>query len=168
MIQKHLVYQKSSKGSEAIANRQLGLSPKLRSALILIDGKRSFEDLARLSQALGDMDQMVTQLLEQGLIEPAPAAAPTAGGAKAAAAVMTPSGKPFSMGEAQRFASKKLFAILGPSAEPAALKIEAARTLQDLEAALKLAEVMVNDVRSSKVASEFVAEMQAHMPATSA
>ena len=41
MIQKNVVYHKSAKGAEAIATRQHGLSPKLRSMLILIDGKRT-------------------------------------------------------------------------------------------------------------------------------
>lgn len=48
VIQK-LMYHKSAKGTEAIATRQHGLTPKLRTMLVLIDGKRSLEDLAKLS-----------------------------------------------------------------------------------------------------------------------
>lgn len=162
MIQKNLVYHKSAKGSEAIATRQHGLSPKLRSILILIDGKRGFEELAR--QSLGDTEQLLGQLLEQGFIEEvvgAPAA-PAAAPARTAAAPAAGRGLPLL--DAQRYASRRLFAILGFSAEPVCLRIEAARNLQDFRAAIKLAEIMVNDVRSSKVAADFAAEMQEHMP----
>ena len=160
MLQKNLVYHKSAKGTEAIATRQHGLSPKLRSTLILIDGKRGFEELARLSQALGDTEQLLGQLLEQGFIEEvvgAPAAP-----AKTAAAPAAGRGLPLL--DAQRYASKRLFAILGVSAEPVCLRIEAARNAQDFQAAIKLAEIMVSDVRSGRVAEEFAAEMQEHMP----
>jgi hypothetical protein len=171
MLQKNLVYHKSAKGTEAIATRQHGLSPKLRSTLILIDGKRGFEELARLSQALGDTEQLLGQLLEQGFIEEvvgapaAPAAAPAKSAAapvKTAAAPATGRGLPLL--DAQRYASKRLFAILGVSAEPVCLRIEAARNAQDFQAAIKLAEIMVSDVRSGRVAEEFAAEMQEHMP----
>lgn len=74
MIQKNLIYHKAAKGAEAIATRQHGLSPKLRSMLILIDGKRTFDDLARLSQMLGDTDELLGQLLDEGFIEPGGAA----------------------------------------------------------------------------------------------
>ena len=57
MISKNAVYRKSAKGTEAIANRQYGLGAKLRPVLILVDGKRKFEELVRLSSALGDTEQ---------------------------------------------------------------------------------------------------------------
>lgn len=161
MIQKNLVYNKTPKGSEAIATRQHGLSPKVRSMLILIDGKRGFSELAKLGQVLGDTEQLLSQLLEQGFIEPVPmaaAAAPAPGGNAPATA------KGRTLAEAQRFASRKLFDLLGPSAEPACLRIESARNAQDLQAAIALAEIMVNDVRSSKVAAEFAATVEARMP----
>lgn len=165
MIQKNLVYRKSSKGSEAIATRQHGLTPKARSMLILIDGKRGFGELAKMGQVVGDPEQLLSQLLEQGFIEPAPAAAPAASAGGAAAAANE---RKFSLAEAQRFASRKLFDLLGPSSEPACLRIESARNTQDFLAAIAFAEIMVNDVRSSKVAGQFAAEMESHMPSDQA
>ena len=159
VIQRNIVYHKSAKGTEAIATRQHGLGPKLRSTLILVDGKRSFGELARVSQTFGDPEQLLNQLLEQGFIEPGAA---TAAPAEATSPAKAERGIP--LAEAQRFASRRLFALLGPSAEPACLRIEAARNVQDFRAAIALAEVMVNDVRSARVAAEFIAELQAHMP----
>jgi hypothetical protein len=79
-MQQHSVFQKSEKGSQAIAKRDHALAPKLRSMLILVDGKRSMEELAKLSVALGDTQQLLAQPLEQGYIEDAAAqlAAPAA------------------------------------------------------------------------------------------
>lgn len=168
VIEKNVVYHKSAKGSEAIATRQHGLSPKLRSILILIDGKRGFDELAKLSSALGDTEQLLGQLLEQGFVEPVAApAAPAAPGAPGPGkSRATPAARGPSLIDAQRYASRRLFDLLGPSSEPACLRIEAARNAQDLLSAIKLAEIMVNDVRSGKVAAEFAAEMQAHMPSS--
>ena len=50
----HAIYQKSGKGAQAISTRQHGLTPKQRSMLILVDGKRSFEELAKLAAMLGE------------------------------------------------------------------------------------------------------------------
>lgn len=166
MIKKDVVYHKSAKGSEAIATRQHGLSPKLRSTLILIDGKRRVEELGQLAATFGDIEQLLGQLLEQGFIEPVadppvPAASASSGNSRNAGPAAK---RGISLGEAQRYASRRLFDILGPSSEPACLRIEAARNAQDFEAAIKLAEVMVNDVRSGRVAADFAAEMQEHMP----
>ena len=44
-MNKDLTYRKSTLGSEAIAKRQPGLGPKQRSMLILIDGKKGFDEL---------------------------------------------------------------------------------------------------------------------------
>lgn len=165
MIQKNVVYHKSAKGSEAIATRQHGLAPKLRSMLILIDGKRSFEELERLSSLLGDTEQLLGQLLEQGLIEPgavAPAPAVTSAPAPLAAA----SGKPaIALADAQRFVVRRLTDILGPNAEELCLRIEAARNPHDLHAAVARAEGILRQYVSSNVAAEFMADAQAHMPA---
>jgi hypothetical protein len=168
VIQKNAVYHKSAKGSEAIATRQHGLSPKQRSILILIDGRRGFDELVKLSSTLGDTEQLLGQLLEQGFVEPVAASAAPAAPAPSATGKTTtaPAARGASLIDAQRYASRRLFDLLGPSSEPACLRIEAARTAQDLQSAIKLAEIMVNDVRSGKVAAEFAAEMQAHMPPT--
>lgn len=167
MTHKNLVYRKSAKGSEAIATRQHGLGPKARSLLILIDGKRDLEEVTRLAGVQGDPQQLVGQLLHDGFIEevpgasasesPTPAPAPTPAGAAGAASAV-------SLGEAQRFATRRLLALLGPTAEPICLRIEATRTAPDFQASIKRAEALVRELRGSHVAADFAAEMQAHQP----
>lgn len=171
MIQKNLVYHKSAKGTEEIATRQHRLSPKLRSMLILVDGKRGYDELARLSQLLGSTDEILGQLLDQGFIEPiasapVPAAAtPSATQPATAGAAAAPAAAPISLKEAQRFVSRRLIDLLGPNAEELCLKIEAARTVKDFQAAVVRAEGILRQYKSAHTAAEFAADVQAHMPA---
>ena len=160
------VYQKSAKGAQAIATRDHALPPKLRSMLILVDGKRGFDELAKLSTMLGDTAQLLTQLLEQGYIEPnhsaaAPApAAPQAPIQPAPAAVRT-----VPLAEAQRFAVRRLTDILGPTGEDLCMRIEATRNAHDFLQAVKSAERVLRDFNGNEVADRFAQEMQAHRPA---
>jgi hypothetical protein len=166
VIQKNLVYRKSAKGTEAIATRQHGLGPKLRSVLILVDGKRGFEELVRLSQILGDTEELLGQLLDQGFIEPVagpnpvPATATTPLSAPAPLAAV-PSIK---LIDAQRFVSRRLTDLLGPNAEDLCLRIEAARNLKEFEVAVGRAEGILRQYKSAHTAAEFAADVQAHMP----
>jgi len=166
VIQKNLVYRKSAKGTEAIATRQHGLGPKLRSLLILVDGKRGFEELVRLSQILGDTEELLGQLLDQGFIEP------VAGTTAAAAPVAAPASAPapltaapaIKLIDAQRFVSRRLTDLLGPNAEDLCLRIEAARNLKEFQAAVGRAEGILRQYKSAHTAAEFAADVQAHMP----
>jgi hypothetical protein len=167
VVQKNLVYHKSAKGMEAIATRQHGLGPKLRSMLIMIDGKRGFDELQRLSGALGDTGELLGQLLEQGFIEPvaAPPAAPPATSPVTAPSPLAPAATPLTLAEAQRFVSRRLTDLLGPNAEELCLKIEAARNLKDFQAAVARAEGILRQYKSAHTAAEFAADVQSHMPA---
>lgn len=172
MIQKNLVYHKSSKGTEAIATRQHGLVPKLRSLLILVDGKRGFDELVRLSQVLGNTEELLSQLLDQGFIEPvsgqSAAAATHTGQATRTAPTTAPSplavAAPIKLIDAQRFVSRRLTDLLGPNAEDLCLRIEAARNLKEFQAAVVRAEGILRQFKSAHTAAEFAAEVQAHMP----
>ena len=172
MIQKNLVYHKSAKGSDAIATRQHGLTPKQRSMLIMIDGKRGFDELVRISHALGEPEQLLSQLLDEGFIEPMPGAAPVphAAAPHSAPAVNTgPASLPagttaITLKEAQRYAARKLTDILGPNAEEICIRIESARNLHDLQVAVARAEGMVRQYKGAQKAADFVADLHAHMP----
>lgn len=167
MIQKNLVYHKTAKGTEAIATRQHGLTPKLRSMLILIDGKRSFEELLKLSQLLGDTEQLLAQLLDQGFIEPGSVAAPAPAATSAPAPLAAATGQhAASLLEAQRFVVRRLTDIMGPNAEELCLRIESTKNAHDFQVAVHRAEGMLRQYVNSHTAAEFMAEIQAHMPST--
>ncbi|MDP3085766.1 MAG: hypothetical protein Q8N44_19040, partial [Rubrivivax sp.] len=61
------IYRKTAKGLTEIATREHRLTPRLRSALIVTDGKRNDAELrALISQ---QADETLASLLEQGFIE---------------------------------------------------------------------------------------------------
>lgn len=168
MIDKQAIYHKTPKGMEAIANRQSGLAPKLRSLLIMIDGKRGYADLAAMSLVVGDCEQLLLQLSQDGLIEPAGGAMP-AGAAPAHAGSSVASTEPaplveVSLPEAKRFTARLLTDMLGPTAEVLCMKIEAAKTLADFVAAVKRAREIVRDVKGSSAADNFIAQVELHTP----
>jgi hypothetical protein len=165
VIQKDRVYRKSAKGAEAIATRQHGLGLKLRSMLILVDGKRGFDELARLSVALGEPEQLLEHLLEQGFIEASSTKDKSAPPPPASVPVVESSATRLSLSEAQRFAVRRLMDILGPSSESLCLRIEAARNAHDYQAAVARAENIVREFRGTSAAREFAAEIEAHRPA---
>lgn len=162
MLDTTAIYQKTATGSQALAERNPALTPRLRSLLILVDGKRSCPELLQVAQALGDGEQLLAQLLALGFMEaraqvPAPAAAEPA--AAAAAPVSS-----LSLPQAQRLAVRKLTDLLGPTADDVCLRIEATRTPQEFAAAVERAEEMLRRVAGPRKAAEFAAALAEHRP----
>ncbi|CAA9431050.1 MAG: hypothetical protein AVDCRST_MAG51-2630 [uncultured Ramlibacter sp.] len=187
MVQRNVVYRKSEHGAQALAKRDPALSLRSRSLLILVDGKRSVEDLAKLSTGFGEIDDLLGQLDELGMVEAVPEAGPpnaSAPGplARAKASAPAPLGPakvsapaPLAAGgaktgaltlpEAKRAAVRRLTDLLGPTAEDLCLRIEGTRTPQDFLAAVKRAEMILRDVSGAQVAATFMQDMQAIRPA---
>lgn len=101
----HTVFAKTALGQQEIQSRTLGLSLLVRRALVLVDGKRSGAELGVFLVGKGEIEVVLSQLLELGCIEavgtaraaPAPAAGPapaapeaTAGGAAPEIAGLSP------------------------------------------------------------------------------
>ena len=83
------VFAKTPLGQQEIQSRSMGLGPLVRRILILIDGKRSFVDLAPLLPKDSDVGVILEELLERGCVEVVAqlAAAPVKAVAKEASAV---------------------------------------------------------------------------------
>lgn len=80
------IYLKTAKGTEEIKTRAGGLIPRVRQALIFVDGRRSTDDLYAMLKA-EDLAETLALLVEQGYIElsvPAEPVAPAASAAPAA------------------------------------------------------------------------------------
>lgn len=60
---------KTAKGREEMADRRHGLPWRLRTALIVIDGKTPWRALKPMLAPVGDPDMLVQQLREAGMIE---------------------------------------------------------------------------------------------------
>jgi hypothetical protein len=167
VLDKALTYHKSAKGSEAIATRTAAMTPKMRSMLILVDGKRSFDELAKLGGMLGDPEQTLSQLLELGFIEPvAGVAAPAPAPARPASAPAPASAHPtVPLADAKRYAVRRLTDLLGPGAEDLCIRIEGTKNAADFLAALQKAENVVREFSGQQAAAQFAADMKAHRPA---
>ncbi|HEX8955546.1 MAG TPA: hypothetical protein VF798_04695 [Burkholderiaceae bacterium] len=65
-----LVFDKTPKGQEEIATRKHGLPSRLRSLLVLVDGKTNVEGLVKKVAGLGLNEESIAELLEQEYIAP--------------------------------------------------------------------------------------------------
>ena len=64
----HAVFAKTAVGQQEIQSRSLGLGPMPRRLLVLVDGRRSGQDLAVFA-AGQDIEALLSQLMEIGCIE---------------------------------------------------------------------------------------------------
>ncbi len=168
MLNKEAIYRKTPKGVEAIAHRQLDLALKLRPLLIMVDGKRNFSELAALATVVGDCEQLLSQLVQDGLIEPVSAVLPV-GAEPAAPAALVPATAPAalvvaSLPEAKRVSSHLLNDLLGPTAEELCMKIESADNLAEFVRAVKRARDVVRNIRGGSAADRFIAQVELHTP----
>ncbi len=91
------VYRKTGKGVSEIGTRANRLPPRLRQVLIMVDGNRTDDDLAKL--ILSQPAETLAILLEQGYIELAATHAPLAQSSNSGDAMMlagTPASSPAS------------------------------------------------------------------------
>lgn len=154
-----MMYQKTPKGSQAIATRDHALTPRMRQMLILVDGKRQAEELAKLSGTQAEAPQLLAQLQELGFIEGIASSAPTS-----APAPLEPAKPAVTLKEAQRYAVRKLTDLMGPGAEALCIRIESTRSTQDFMQAVRNAETVLRDFGGAQMAASFAQEVLAHRP----
>ena len=156
------IFRKTAKGVTEIETRAHRLAPRMRSALIMVDGKRNDADLRPLIQQ--QPDETLAALAEQGFIEvvattpdlvqvprtaPAPATAPATAAAPA---------RPVVDFEARRRAAARgLNDQLGPLGETLAIKIERARTADELRPLLATATQLIGSARGRAAAADYSA-----------
>jgi ABC-type Fe3+ transport system substrate-binding protein len=173
VFDKTRTYQKSALGAQAFSTRSAALTPKLRSLLILVDGKRGHDELIKLGAMLGDVELLLDQLADLGFVEPAAGVAPAQAPAAPVSPVVPAASAPTApaqvavvpLAQAQRQAVRRLNDLLGPNAEELCLRIEAARNAHDYLVAVARAEGMVRQYRGERVAAQFAAEMASQRPA---
>lgn len=160
-----IIFRKTAKGISEIETRANRLPPRLRSTLILVDGKRDSADLKLLISQ--QAEETLQALLDQGFIEAvgetvraAPPAAPLVAAAPAAAyAVATPD---FVL--LRRDAVRALNDALGPAAESLAIRMEKSRDLAELRLMLGQATKLVAGARGQAAAEAFSARFPSAAP----
>lgn len=147
-----LIYRKTAKGLSEIETRANRLPPRLRSALIVVDGKRTLADLRPL---ILQPDETLAALAEQGFIEAVREAAPPPPLAPAPAPAAAAAGHANEFEQTRRAAVRTLNDLLGPAAESMAIKMEKARNLGELTPLLAQAAQAVASMRGRGAAEAF-------------
>ena len=157
-----IIYRKSAKGLAELETRVYRLAPRLRSVLIMIDGKRSDAELTALVPQAGEA---LAALVQEGFISEfarvagtvvPPAATPPAAGERTVIRGQRPSF------EAMRRDLLRAFnEYAGPAGEALALKLDDARTETEFRALLPAAVQLVAALQGRPAADAFTARIDA-------
>ena len=146
------VFRKTPKGDEEIATRACRLSARLRSVLIMVDGKCLGGELLKRASVLGDGEALVGALLDGGFIE------------AAATTVKAPAAFGDAHREAVRFASHYLLDALGPASDAMGARIEACRDPIQLTSLLESVREAIRVGVGKKRADDFWSGVTARLP----
>lgn len=179
------IYRKTAKGLAEIDTRVYRLAPRLRSVLIMVDGKRSDEELAQMvPQAAGAVAALVAEGFVEAFVRlgdaapgapaaaaaaaPAAPAAPRAVPAPPAAAAPVPAAErtiirpPQPSFEAMRRDLLRAFdERLGPAGEGMAVRLHGARSETEFRALLPAAVQLVATLQGREAAEAFMARINA-------
>ena len=157
-----IIYRKSAKGVAEIETRAHRLPPRLRSVLIIIDGKRSASELKGL--ILAQADETLASLLEQGFIDvvgsaPAAPARASATPTSASSPAPTPATRPAAadFDTRRRDMVRRLTDLVGPLGEALAMRMERTRNAEELRPLLAVALQVISNTRGRAATAEFEA-----------
>lgn len=183
-MEKHTLLVKTDKGREALARRVPELGPRLRSMLIMVDGKRSVFELDQLSAGLGGGADLLEQLLAHDWIaapgqpalsrEPVPVSDTPLPGARqtlpgAAPAVDTVPAAPLvspilPFADARRLVVRFINDQVGPPGEALAIRVEACKTAVELRDQLPRIRDGLKNHRSAATVQRFDADVVPRLP----
>lgn len=149
------VYCKTDKGLSEIQTRAYRLTPRLRQALILVDGKRDSETLSSLIP--GEAEVILDSLLSEGFIEVANEVAMVA--SRPTEVSQSPRAPSFEA--LRRDVVRSLNDALGPAAESMALRIEKTKSMADLGPAIGQAVHLMRSIRGEEAANAFASRFVA-------
>ncbi len=179
-MDKNTLLVKTEQGRGAIARRDPSLGPRLRSMLILVDGKRTVAELEKLGAGLGVGTELLEQLAAHGWVAsldaPLPGPEPLAfvvtqpfeTGSTPAAAALSP--EPPSKVAALPFADARRLVIrfvndaLGPLGEATAIRVESCKSVADLLSVLPRVREALKNLRGTAIAERFDREVLPQLP----
>lgn len=153
------IYRKTAKGISEIETRALRLAPRFRNLLILVDGRRTDDELVTMVAQAGR--DALDALVAAGLIESIGEAAPKPSGERASPppparrAGAAPAAAP-APDTVRRDAARMLTDLVGPHGEEVAVRIERARDADDLARQLAIAARLIGNIRGRIAAADFV------------
>jgi len=141
------ILSKTAKGIEELETRKYRLEQRKRALLIVVNGKATAAELMKKFEAMGDISPMLEQLLAEGYVAAAAAAAP---GAPAAAGPAAPRDEfPAQRGELVRV----IVDALGPGGDAIAEKLEECGSRQELKNYLDTRRAMLDAALGRKGAA---------------
>lgn len=173
-MDKQTVFVKTDQGRDALTSRPAGLGPRLRSLLIMVDGKRSVGELDKMLGAEGAAAPLLEQLAAEGWIEGgAPVAAPPAAAPVAAAAAVAegpatlppPTADALPFPEARRLVVRFINDQLGPMGEPLAIRVEGCKSAPELLAMLPRIRDGLRNFKNAATVAQFDQEIAPRLPA---
>lgn len=187
-MDKNTLFAKTDLGRDALSTRPPELGPRLRSLLIMIDGKRAVAELDKLLGGDGLAAPLLEQLQAAGWIaqvdaaghpvlhameggetsaasDPQPTASVSADATSLPPAAHAPAPVPtLPFSEARRLVVRFINDQLGPMGEPLAMRIEACKTASDLQAALPRIRDGLKNFKNSATVQRFDDELAARLP----
>ncbi len=179
-MDKNTLFGKTAAGREAMTSRPAGLVPRLRSLLIMVDGKRNLAEFEKLTGSLEQATQSLNELMSGGWVEiigadglPKVVAAPAAFEPEASQPVqLSPAPQspadaltgtlPFS--EARRQVVRFINDQLGPMGETLAIRAESCKTPADLQTALPRIRDGLKSFKGAAVVQQFDEELAPRLP----
>ena len=164
------IYRKTAKGQAEIETRGHRLPPRLRGALILVDGHRSETDLAKLIPL--DPETTLATLLAEGFIDvfailaqrpPLTTVDVPLPGPDSCPVPLSPAAAP-PIESIKRDTVRFLNDKLGPTAESLAIRIERSKTMTELMPLLAQATQTLRSFGGAAVSEEFVARFMGGGP----
>ncbi len=163
-----LIYAKTAKGTAEVAARSAQLSMTSRRVLIMMDGKRTVEELTNLVRP-GEIDTIIGQLEAAGLAIRLSSSAsldvPTITGqvsdvelpaANTGGVIDDRDLNPITLEEAKRRAVRELNDRLGPEAERMAIRIEQCRTIEQFRERIRESERFVAGALGPAAAQDYL------------
>lgn len=173
-MDKQTVFVKTDQGRDALTSRPAGLGPRLRSLLIMVDGKRSVGELDKLLGSEGAAAPLLEQLVTEGWIEGgAPVAAPPVATPVAAPAAVAegpatlppPTADALPFPEARRLVVRFINDQLGPMGEPLAIRVEGCKSASELLAMLPRIRDGLRNFKNAATVAQFDQEIAPRLPA---
>ena len=130
------ILSKTAKGREEVETRKYKLDQRQRMLLITVNGKLTAAELATQFSKGGDVTPLLDQLLRDGFI----------------AEALDPAAK---LQQAKKDLVGIVAAALGPSGDDIAIRIEAAKSLEDLHAYLESRRAMLDNALGKAKAPAF-------------
>lgn len=152
------IYVKTTKGQEEVATRAFQLPSRVRSLLVMVDGKSSAEQLIANTAALGDSAAFFSMLVEGGFIEAVAGSAPAAAGAAAENVKSPPK-------ELVRKVCHMVTDILGPGGDSLTLRLEKAASLEEFAKHVEQCRIVIDSAAGKKKGDQFWNTVLESLPA---